>query len=262
MHQADLQRARRCAEAVARDAGAFMLRERARGFEIELKARNDLVTTIDIAVEERVTSELRRLFPDDAIFGEELGASSGREGRRWVIDPIDGTTNYSLGVPLYCISIALQVDGESVVGVIHEPNRDELFSAVKGSGAWVDGVPMTVTETTSLADAVLVTGFPPRKSEHDEDNLQNFVNLSRASRGVRRLGSAALDLAWVAAGRLDAFWEYHLNPWDTAAGYLMVTEAGGTVTTCDGEDYDAYAPSVLASNGSIHSAIIENLDKT
>jgi myo-inositol-1(or 4)-monophosphatase len=252
--------ARRCAESIAREAGAYMVRERRAGFEIDLKGKNDLVTTIDIAVERRVTEQLAANFPDDAIFGEELGQSSGPEARRWVIDPIDGTLNFSTGVPFYCISIALQVDGESVVGVIYEPNRDELFTAVRGEGAWLDGKPMQVTSAGEIADSVLVTGFPPLKDGQKTDNLDNFVRASRASRAVRRLGSAALDLAYVAAGRMDGFWEFHLNPWDTAAGYLMVTEAGGRVTDVNGMDYTAYADSVVATNGAIHDALLPILE--
>ncbi len=251
---------RRVAESIAREAGEFMIRERQRGFDVDLKGKNDLVTTIDVAVERRVTEQLSVAFPDDAIFGEELGQSSGPEGRRWVIDPIDGTLNFAMGVPMYCISIAMQVDGQSVVGVIYEPSRGEMFSAVSGRGAWLDGVPMRCTPTAEYADAVLVTGFPPLKTGQKQDNLENFVRVSRATRGVRRLGSAAIDLAYVAAGRMDGFWEYHLNPWDTAAGYLMVTEAGGRVTTAAGADYDAYAPSIVATNGAIHDALVSNLE--
>jgi myo-inositol-1(or 4)-monophosphatase len=254
------EKERRCAESIAREAGAFMLRERRAGFEVELKGKNDLVTSIDVAVEEKVTQQLLTAFGDDAVFGEELGESSGKEGRRWVIDPIDGTLNFSMGVPFYCISIALQIDGESVVGVIYEPNRDELFVAVRGEGAWVDGQPTTCTPTTKLEDAVVVTGFPPLKAGQRTDNLDNFVRASRATRAVRRLGSAALDLAYVAAGRMDGFWEFHLNPWDTAAGYLMVEEAGGRVTDVSGTEYTAYDTSVVATNGAIHDALLSQLE--
>jgi myo-inositol-1(or 4)-monophosphatase len=232
---ADFQLERRVAEALAREAGQRIVRGRREDVTVNLKGHNDPVTNVDVAVEEFLTSELRELFPGDAVVGEELDTAGGdgtggKTERQWIIDPIDGTLNFSRDVPMFCVSVALQTSGESVVGVIYDPVRNELFSASRGGGAWVDGERMQVSDERELADAVLVTGFPHSFREDldhggadtQQDNLSNFARLTRASRGVRRLGSAALDLAYVAAGRLDGFWEYFLNRWDTAAGYLLV----------------------------------------
>ena len=230
-----------------------------------MKAANDPVTNVDVEIEEFLQAELHDLFPGDTIVGEELAATSGEESsddhRTWFVDPIDGTLNFSRGIPMYCVSIALQAGGESVVGVIYDPSRDELFSARRGHGARLDGTSIEVSDVSSLGDSLLVTGFPRSLDAVEEDNLMNFAKLTRASRGVRRLGSAALDLAYVAAGRLDGFWEYYLNPWDTAAGYLLVSEADGRVSDASGGRYTAHEQSVLATNGHLHDEIIERLEK-
>lgn len=253
----------RIAEALARAAGKQMARERREGFSVDRKGTNDLVTDIDVSIETFLQNELRQAFPDDTVVGEELDTVEGDADhpRTWLIDPIDGTLNFSRDIPMYCVSIALQHRGESVVGVIYDPRRDELFSARTGHGAHLDGRPLEVSDTDTLADALLVTGFPRSLDEVEEDNVMNFARLTRASRGVRRLGSAALDLAYVAAGRLDGFWEYYLKPWDTAAGYLLVREAGGGVTAIGGEHYDADQDTVLATNGHLHDDIVDKLSK-
>lgn len=253
----------RCAEALAREAGKRMLRGREAGFAIETKGVNDLVTDVDRAVERFVVGQLRSLFPDDGILGEEYGEDAedkaGAE-RHWLVDPIDGTTNFAHGIPLSCVSIALQSGGQSVVGVVYEPYRDELFSARHGHGAWLDGRQLSVSDCPELADALLVTGFPVARSPELERSLAEFAQLTRAARGVRRLGSAALDLAYVAAGRIDAFWEYGLAPWDTGAGCLLVAEAGGRVTDIDGQAFAVDSPSILATNGHLHTAIVDTVD--
>jgi myo-inositol-1(or 4)-monophosphatase len=249
----------RVAESLARSAGRRMRRQRRGGFDVQMKGHNDPVTDIDVRTEEFLTAELSEAFPDDGIIGEELEETAETSGRRWFIDPIDGTLNFSRGIPMYCVSIALQEGDDSVVGVIYDPNRDELFSARKNGGAYLNGEPMAVSDVDALEESLLVTGFPRSLENVEVDNLMNFAELTRASRGVRRLGSAALDLAYVAAGRLDGFWEYYLSPWDCAAGYLMVAEAGGNVTTVEGDRYTAHEESVLATNGRIHRDIIERL---
>ncbi len=249
----------RCAEALARDAGHLMLRRRTAGFKVDYKGANDLVTDVDRAVEAFLRDELRTLFPDDGLNGEEFGAS-GSTARRWLIDPIDGTTNFSLGLPNYCVSIALQVDGQSVVGVVYEPNRDELFSARLGGGAHLNGEPIGVSARDELAQATLVTGFPPLKQGDDfESILRRLMHVMGGARGVRRLGSAAIDLAYVAAGRIDGYWEFNLKPWDTAAGYLLVHEAGGRTSDIHGNIFTAHEPSVVATNGLLHEHVLERL---
>lgn len=247
----------RVACAVAREAGQIMLEGARRGFDVELKGPHDVVTDVDRRVERYVARELASAFPEDQFLGEEYGAED-IEGadRRWVVDPIDGTLNFSKRIPFFCISIALQVEGESVLGVIYEPHRDELFSAIRGKGARLDGEEIATNEGVMLEDSVLATGFVPIQSSTDIDNLAHFEALARSSRNIRRLGSAALDLAYVACGRLDGFWEFHLNPWDTAAGYLLVEESGGVVTDLNGESYTAHEECVVASAGSLHSELL------
>ena len=254
----------RVAEALAREAGRRILRERRQGLDVSLKSRNDLVTNVDRSIERFVTGELSALFPQDRIVGEEYGADEGDEGdasRCWLIDPIDGTLNFAQGIPLFTVSIALQEQGRTVAGVVYDPSRDELFSASLGRGTWLDGQQVEVSDCAELDQALLVTGFPPVGDEEgSEDNLGNFVHMMRAARSVRRLGSAALDLAYVACGRLEGFWEYHLKPWDTAAGYLLVEEAGGRVSPVEHEaKYTAHEGSVLATNGAIHEAVCDEL---
>jgi myo-inositol-1(or 4)-monophosphatase len=250
----------RCAEALSRAAGKMILRASRGDIEAQVKGKNDVVTEVDRSIERFITAELNELFGDDEVLGEEYGGLEGlSEGRRWLIDPIDGTLNFTCGVPLSCVSIALQERGVSQVGVIYDPYRNEMFSARRGHGARLNGAPMAVSRRDEIEQAVLVTGFRPTTPEDMTDNLQNFVNVSKRSRAVRRLGSAALDLAYVAAGRMDGFWEFGLNPWDTGAGYLLVEEAGGLVTDIHRDDYSGFEPSILATNAGIHDSLIELL---
>lgn len=251
---------RRCAEALAREAGKRIMHGRQAGFQIDKKATNDLVTDVDRAVETFIRAELRALFPNDGIFGEEYGEREGFNARQWLIDPIDGTTNFSHGIPTYCVSIALQIEGQTVAGVIYDPNLDELFSASRGDGAWLNGQPMRVSDQEVMAEAVVVTGFPPRREgQRFDEILMNLARVMRKARAVRRMGSAALDLAYVACGRMDSFWEFQLHSWDTAAGYLLVEEAGGRVTDVSGGLFTAHEPSVVASNGHLHEDLLAEL---
>lgn len=258
---AEFSNERRVAESLARTAGKRMARERRGGFSVELKDQNDPVTDIDRSVEEFLVSELEDHFPDDTVIGEEFGADRAREGRVWYVDPIDGTLNFSRGLPMYCVSIGFQIDAATKAAAIYDPSRDELFSAALDDGAELNGSPMHVSDVDGIEDALLVTGFPRSLDDSEVDNIVNFARLTRASQGVRRLGSVALDLAYVAAGRLDGFWEYYLNPWDTAAGYLLVREAGGRVSDVHGDPFSAHEPSLLATNSSLHDEIIERLEK-
>lgn len=264
-HTQDLHRdhalAMRCAEALAREAGKKIEIERMAGFTVRYKRENDPVTNVDRAVERFLREQLALLFPQDSILGEEFGEDEHQNIERvWMIDPIDGTTNFSQGIPIYCVSLALQHKGRTVVAVIYDPTRDELFSAMAGGGAWLNGEKIQVSEQPELSQSVLATGFPPLKQgDTFESIVERMGHVVAASRGMRRLGSAALDLAYVAAGRLDGFWEYRLNPWDTAAGYLLVKEAGGKVSLDSGDPYDVYKKSIVATNGKIHDALLENL---
>lgn len=240
------------AEDVARRAGKLMLEVRATGMSVSPKGRDDVVTNIDIAVEKFLKGELRRMFPDDGLVGEETGSESPDKSRQWVVDPVDGTRNLTYDLPLSSVSVALQIDGVSVVGVVYHPHLDELFSTCKGSGVHMNGNEVRPTVTESLAKAMV--GAKPTPNQ-----IGPFNAIAAACCDVRRLGTAALELAYVAAGRLDGIIEYGLQPWDTAAGYLLVQQAGGRVTTFDGESFDASQDSMVASNGHIHDQMLAAL---
>ncbi|MEZ4460189.1 MAG: inositol monophosphatase family protein [bacterium] len=244
----------RVAEAIAREAGKLMLVERGKGFEVDFKAAHDVVTRVDRLVEDFIRGELKRAFPSDTVHGEEHGVS-GSADRIWYVDPIDGTLNFTQGIPMYCVSIGLEVAGQMVIGVIYEPNRDELFSGARGSGVKLNGQRVQCSATEKLADAVLATGFPPPR-EGDVDNISIFARVARKTRNVRRLGSAAIDLAYVACGRLDGFWEFNLSPWDTAAGFLLVEEAGGRVTDERGGAYQVNAKGIVAVTNGLHGQLM------
>jgi len=201
---------------------------------------------------------LAERFPDHEILAEELGETSGqrRAPYRWVFDPLDGTTNYAHGLPIFCSSLALEIDGRSAVAAIYDPTRRELFTAERGMGARVNGDPLQVSGTTTLIDALLVTGFPYDVHRGAGDLVDLFGEFLARARAVRRLGSAALDLCYVAAGRLDGFWEQHLKPWDVAAGALILEEAGGRITGIDGTPFDAAAGHLVASNGALHDHMV------
>jgi myo-inositol-1(or 4)-monophosphatase len=238
----------RQAEGIAREAGRRLLEERGRGVAVSTKGIDDVVTNVDLAVETFVRAQLAEHFPNDALLGEELGAE--RQGERtWLIDPVDGTLNLSRSMPLSSVSIALLNGGDPVVGCVYDPYRDELFSARRGGGVRVNGVQVRTAPTKELRQAV-VAGKPTR------EHLTQFTNIATRCRDMRRLGTAALELAYVAAGRLDGFLEYGLNPWDTGAAVLLVTEGGGTVSADDGSRFDLRGRSTLASNGPIHDELV------
>ncbi|HKQ60585.1 MAG TPA: inositol monophosphatase family protein [Candidatus Polarisedimenticolaceae bacterium] len=216
----------------------------------------NLVTEMDVRAEELIVGRLASAFPDDTILAEERGASPGRSGRRWIVDPLDGTTNYAHGLPLYSVSIALEVDRRIVLGVAYDPTADELYVAERGRGATVNDAPLAVSTAASLDASLLCTGFPYNIRETSDTNLAEYAAFALRSRGVRRLGSAVLDLAWVAAGRLDGFWELRLGPWDVAAASLFVEEAGGRITNVMGGAVNLDAPTVIASNGRIHDEML------
>jgi len=228
---------------------------------IDKKGSTDLVTDVDVAVERMFRAMIAERFPGHDILAEEMGQHTTGASHRWVFDPLDGTTNFAHGVPIFCSTLALEIDGEPVVGAVFDPNRQELFTAERGVGAWLNGEPLKVSSATTLVDSILVTGFPYDIRDRMDDILGLFAAFLREARAVRRLGSAAIDLCWVAAGRMEGFWEQSLQPWDTMGGALIVQEAGGRVSALDGGRWRADNGHVLASNGHIHEQMLAVIKK-
>ena len=222
-----------------------------KAISIELKGRANLVTEYDKKTEQFVISELEKAYPDHSILGEEGSSKQADPNYRWIIDPIDGTTNFAHKHPYFCISIGLEVNGEMAAGVVYAPLPQEMFVASKGGGAFLNDKKVSVSEV-SLQDSLLGTGFNPSFPELIEANYKHYQHFMEVAHGIRRCGAAALDLCYVAAGRLDGFWELALNPWDMAAGLLIIQEAGGKVTNINGTPFNIEEPSILASNGHIH----------
>jgi myo-inositol-1(or 4)-monophosphatase len=248
---------RRLAIEAARAAGELLRSELAGARRVAFKgAPTNLVTEMDARAEALVLGRLRDAFPDDAILSEESGAETGRSGRRWIVDPLDGTTNYAHGLPLFGVSIALEVAGRVELGVVYDPNHDELYVAERGAGARVNDRPLAVSQAATLDESLLATGLPYNLRETADNNLPELAAFSLRAQGLRRMGSAVLYLAWVAAGRFDGYWELRTGPWDVAAGGLLVQEAGGRVTALDGGPLSLDAPSVVASNGRIHDEML------
>jgi myo-inositol-1(or 4)-monophosphatase len=245
---------RSVATSAALQAGERLLSKLDRIDRIDKKGAIDLVTDADIASEKCIIEAIRRVFPNDTILSEESGAIPGSSEGRWIVDPLDGTTNFAHGVGLFAVSIAYAIGGDVLVGIVLNPVTREFFSAVKGQGAQLNGRAIHVSKTPAVADSLLVTGFPYNFKTILNSVIRRFSNCLEASQGVRRLGSAAVDLCYVACGRFEAFWEENLQPWDTAAGMLIVQEAGGKVSTFNGSAYDFFgAKEILASNGLIHN---------
>jgi myo-inositol-1(or 4)-monophosphatase len=246
----------------ARRAGRI-LRENIHGTrKITYKGDINLVTEMDTRSEREVVETLRAAFPDHGIIAEEETTIRNQSGYTWIIDPLDGTTNYAHGYPCFSVSIALEHEGNIVTGVVYDPMRDELFTAQKGQGASLNGKRIQVSDIDVLIRSLLATGFPYDRKVSEKNNLDYFHDLLMASQEVRRDGSAALDLCSVAAGRFDGFWELKLKPWDVAAGSLIVREAGGMVSDLSGSSFDLNAAEILASNGRIHQQMVEVLQKT
>jgi myo-inositol-1(or 4)-monophosphatase len=243
-------------EAVVR-AGDLQMARFGRSFEINKKGTIDLVTEVDVEVERMFRALVAERFPGHQILAEEMGgAASAPAGPCWVFDPIDGTTNFAHGLPIFCASLALEIDGVAEVGAVYDPNRKELFTAERGGGAFLNGRPLHVSQAAHLVDAMLVTGFPYDVHGRVDEIVGLFGAFVGQARAVRRLGSAAIDLSYVAAGRLDGFWEADLKPWDIAAGALLVAEAGGRVTTTEGVPFTSRGGQVLATNGHLHAAML------
>jgi myo-inositol-1(or 4)-monophosphatase len=244
---------------IAREAGAILIEHFRRRVKIEYKGDVDLVTVADRSSEELIVRRIRERWPGHNILGEEGTRSEQGSEYRWYIDPLDGTTNFAHSYPVFCVSLALEQRGERIAGVIFDPTRDELFSAEKGSGAFLNGQRAAVSKIGNLAECLVATGFPSHK-RHKNPNIYFYHQLTLRTHGVRRAGSAALDLANVACGRYDGFWEFNLNPWDTAAGVLLVEEAGGTVTGFAGQPFAIDSRETLASNSLVHRDLLQEFD--
>jgi len=238
-------------EQIAREAGALIADFFSRRIGFEYKGDVDLVTEADRSSEKLIISRIHEQFPSHNIVGEEGTRHNTGGDYRWYVDPLDGTTNFAHGFPVFCVSLGLEHKGELVAGVLFDPTRKELFAAEKGSGAYLNGEAIHVSQTKTVSESLLATGFPSHK-RHKNPNIHFYHQITLRSHGIRRAGSAALDLASVACGRLDGFWEFNLSPWDTAAGVVLVREAGGVVTRYDGSPFQIDSRETLATNGLIH----------
>jgi len=256
----DLEHIQRIGLAAAYKGSNILTAKFGRLTQIRKKGAIDLVTEADIESEKAIIETIRSAFPDHGFLAEESGMAQGDPGQYWIIDPLDGTTNFAHGVGLFCISIAFAAAGRIVCGIVLNPISGELFTAVKGEGAFLNGVPISVSSVEHLEESLLVTGFP----YNVRDTLQTIVprveSCLTASQGLRRLGSAALDLCYVACGRFEAFWEEHLKPWDTAAGWLIAEEAGAVSTDFSNRPFDLDKKELLTSNGKIHKEMLALLD--
>jgi myo-inositol-1(or 4)-monophosphatase len=246
--------------AIAREAGALLMQYFHQGLKIEYKGDADLVTAADRASEKLIRERITQQFPSHDVLGEEQGLDDQGGDYRWYVDPLDGTTNFAHGYPVFCVSMALEhrptsTEAKRVAGVVYDPTRDELFAAELGKGAQLNGVAISPSKAAQLKECLVATGFPSHK-RHKNPNIHFYHQITLRTHGVRRAGSAALDLCNVASGRFDGFWEFNLNAWDTAAGALIVEEAGGKVTRFDGSRFLIDSRETLASNGLVHDALV------
>src|ERR1700678_3741625 len=239
--------------AIAREAGALLMHYFQKHIKIEYKGDADLVTAADRASEALIRERIQQQFPGHDVLGEEQGLNDQGSDYRWYVDPLDGTTNFAHGYPVFCVSLAVERRGQRIAGVIYDPTRDEMFTAELGGGARLNDNAIHVSTTANLGECLIATGFPSQK-RHKNPNIYFYHQLTLRTHGVRRAGSAALDLCNVASGRFDGFWEFNLNPWDTAAGVLIVEEAGGKVTDFSGGAFQIASRETVATNGLVHSA--------
>jgi len=244
-----------CAVQIAHDAGSLLRYYFDRHVHFELKGDFDLVTEADRASEKLVVERLKARFQDHSIMAEEGSGHESSSAYRWYVDPLDGTTNFAHGYPTWNVTLALEKGGELIVGVIFDPNRNELFTCEKGGGAFLNGARIHISRARNLNESLFSTGFPSRR-RHLSVNIHFYHQLAMATHGVRRGGAAAIDLAYVACGRLDGFWEFGLSPWDLAAGKLLVEEAGGIATDMAGGPHRMNSPHILVNNGSIHNEVV------
>ena len=256
-----LERIRTAAVDAARQAGAILIDYAKNGFRVEHKDTLNLVTDADTHSEQAIVDAIGRVFPDHEILAEERGQAGSKSPFKWIIDPLDGTTNFAHGFPAYAVSIGVEYQGRCMLGVVFDPTRQELFVGELGQGATLNGKPIHVSHTPKLDGALLVTGFAYDIRVSKQNNLDHFANFALRAQGMRRMGAAALDLCYVACGRFDGFWELKLNPWDTAAGSLMVTEAGGRMSDFTGGPFSIYGVELVASNGHFHHEMVEVLNR-
>jgi myo-inositol-1(or 4)-monophosphatase len=245
---------------IAREAGALLMEYFDQNIKIEYKGEADLVTAADRKSESLIRERIRSLWPEHDVLGEEEGLHDAGSEYRWYVDPLDGTTNFAHGFPVFCVSMALQYRNKTIAGLCYDPTRDELFAAERGKGAYLNDRRIHVSKISSLAESLVGTGFPSYK-RHKNPNIYFYHQITLRTHGVRRAGSAALDLCAVACGRFDGFWEFNLNPWDTAAGVLLVEEAGGRVTDFHGGPFQLNSRETVASNELIHDALLHEFEQ-
>ncbi len=243
---------------IARDAGQVLLTRFRKDIKVSKKGRIDLITEMDLKVERMIVDQIHLRFPDHEVLAEEQGSQAGDGPYKWIVDPLDGTTNYAHGYRFFSVSIGVESEGKLILGVVYDPVTEELFSAARGQGATLNGQPIRVSDEDLLINGLLCTGFSYDREEI-KGNLELFNRMILHSQAIRRDGSAALDLCYVACGRFDGFWELSLNPWDMAAGRLIVEEAGGWVTAFNGSASTIYDRELLATNGKIHAEMMEIL---
>jgi len=247
-------------ESIAREAGSLLMDYFRQRVKIEYKGDADLVTVADRKSEALILDRVRKQFPSHDVMGEEGARIESGSDYKWYVDPLDGTTNFAHGFPVFCVSLGVQYRGRGAAGVIYDPTRDEMFAAAEGKGAFLNGKPIRVSATARLTDCLVGTGFPSHK-RHKNPNIHFYHQITLKTHGVRRAGSAALDLCNVACGRFDGFWEFNLNPWDTAAGVLIVEEAGGRLTNFAGGAFELDSRETLASNGLVHDALVHEFQE-
>lgn len=251
----NLREFQRFAEETATQAGRLLKKRFHSAHSVQYKGRIDPVTEADLKSEELITGRIRKAYPDHTILAEE-GTGSGKAAEfRWVIDPLDGTVNYAHGFPIYCVSVAMEYEGQPAVGAVYDPEREEMFRGARGEGAFLNKTRLQLTAETDLQKALLATGFGYNVATAKRNNLGYFARMVKKAQAVRRPGSAAIDLCWLAAGRIDGFWELDLHPWDTAAAVLFIEEAGGKVTRMDGKPFSIFDKSILAANPKLHAAM-------
>ena len=256
---AEIRRLLRFAERTAKGAGRILTQGFKRQLKVDYKGRINPVTDYDLKSERYIVSRIRRRYPGHTILAEEGSSAAQQSPFRWVIDPLDGTVNYAHGFPVYCVSIALEYEGTTVAGVVYDPERDELFRAGARLGAFLNGRRIRVSNERKLERALLATGFAYNIGSARRNNLGYFARMAKKAQAIRRVGSAAIDLCWLACGRMDGFWEIYLHPWDTAAAKLIVEQVGGRVSRISGREFSIFAVDILASNGYLHKALMAAL---